>query len=44
MIPKYLRIREGLPKTATMRVQKFKLREEGLTPECATRKGPAKGK
>ena len=44
MIPKYLRIREELPKTATMRVQKFKLREEGLTPECVMRKESVKGK
>ena len=44
MIPKYLRIREELPKTATTRVQKFKLREEGLTPECVMRKESMKGK
>jgi carnitine-CoA ligase len=30
MVPKYLRIREALPKTATFRVQKFLLREDGL--------------
>jgi crotonobetaine/carnitine-CoA ligase len=44
MVPRYLRIREELPKTATMRVQKFKLREEGLTPECIMRKEPLKGR
>jgi crotonobetaine/carnitine-CoA ligase len=30
MVPKYFRIRSELPKTATYRVQKFMLREEGL--------------
>jgi len=30
MVPKYLRIRTELPKTATYKVQKFVLREEGL--------------
>jgi crotonobetaine/carnitine-CoA ligase len=29
MVPRYVRIREQLPKTATQRVQKFTLREEG---------------
>ena len=38
MIPKYLRFRKELPKTATMRIQKFKLREEGLTSGCVMRK------
>jgi len=30
MVPKYLRIRSELPKTATYKVQKFVLREDGL--------------
>ncbi len=30
MVPKYLRIRPDLPKTATYKVQKFVLREDGL--------------
>ena len=30
MRPRYLRIRESLPKTATERIQRFKIREEGL--------------
>ncbi len=30
MVPKYLRIRKELPKTATYKVQKFILREDGL--------------
>jgi crotonobetaine/carnitine-CoA ligase len=38
MAPKYLRFRKEFPKTATMRIQKFKLREEGLTPDCFMRK------
>ena len=32
MVPRYLEIRESLPKTPTERVQKFVLREEGLHP------------
>jgi crotonobetaine/carnitine-CoA ligase len=30
MTPRYLVFREGLPKTATERVQRYKLREEGI--------------
>jgi crotonobetaine/carnitine-CoA ligase len=30
MVPRYVLVRDGLPKTATERVQKFKLREEGF--------------
>jgi carnitine-CoA ligase len=30
MVPRYVRVREQLPKTATQRVQKFELREEGF--------------
>ena len=33
MVPRYLRFMESLPKTPTERVQKYKLREEGVTPE-----------
>lgn len=32
-VPRYLEFRESLPKTPTLRVEKYKLREEGLTPE-----------
>ena len=31
MVPRYVRFREALPKTATQRVQKFRLREEGVS-------------
>jgi crotonobetaine/carnitine-CoA ligase len=30
MVPRYVRVREALPKTATERVQKFELRDEGV--------------
>jgi crotonobetaine/carnitine-CoA ligase len=33
MIPRYIRIMDQLPKTATERVKKAELREEGVTPE-----------
>jgi len=33
MVPRYVRIMDQLPKTATQRTQKAKLREEGLTPD-----------
>ena len=33
MIPRYLYLRNELPKTAMLKIQKFKLREEGL-PKC----------
>jgi len=33
MVPRYLRFMEGLPKTPTERVQKYRLREEGVTPD-----------
>ena len=36
-VPRYLRIVEELPKTPTQRVQKFKLRAEGVTPESFDR-------
>jgi carnitine-CoA ligase len=29
MVPRYVQFREELPKTATQRVQKFQLREQG---------------
>ncbi len=35
MRPRYVRLRESLPKTATERIQRFKIREEGL--DCCTR-------
>ncbi|MFZ5867913.1 MAG: AMP-binding protein [Thermodesulfobacteriota bacterium] len=33
MVPRYLRFMQVLPKTATERVQKYQLREEGITPD-----------
>jgi crotonobetaine/carnitine-CoA ligase len=33
MIPRYLRFMDALPKTPTERVQKYQLREEGVTPD-----------
>jgi crotonobetaine/carnitine-CoA ligase len=30
MVPRYVRCRDQLPKTATERVQKFELRDEGI--------------
>ena len=34
MIPRYLRFMDSLPKTATGRIKKHMLREEGVTPEA----------
>lgn len=31
-VPRFVEFREMLPKTPTMRVEKYKLREEGITP------------
>ena len=33
MIPRYVRFMDQLPKTPTQRVQKYQLREEGVTPD-----------
>jgi len=33
MVPRYIRIMQTLPKTPTERVEKYKLREEGVTPD-----------
>jgi crotonobetaine/carnitine-CoA ligase len=33
-IPRYIAIRESLPKTPSERVDKFKLKEEGITDDC----------
>lgn len=33
-IPRYLAIREALPKTPSERVEKYKLKKEGITPDC----------
>jgi crotonobetaine/carnitine-CoA ligase len=33
-IPRYIAIRESLPKTPSERVEKFKLKEEGITDDC----------
>jgi carnitine-CoA ligase len=40
MVPRYLRIRDELPKTANLKVQKYKLREEGVTKNYFRRTGP----
>jgi crotonobetaine/carnitine-CoA ligase len=37
MVPKYLRIHKELPKTTNLKVQKYKLREEGLTEDYVHR-------
>ena len=37
MVPSYVRYVETLPKTPTERVQKVKLREEGITPDTFDR-------
>jgi crotonobetaine/carnitine-CoA ligase len=39
MVPRYLRIREELPKTTNLKVQKYKLREEGITRDYISRTG-----
>jgi len=33
-IPRYIAIRDSLPKTPSERVEKFKLKAEGVTPDC----------
>jgi len=33
-IPRYIAIRDSLPKTPSERVEKFKLKTEGVTPDC----------
>jgi crotonobetaine/carnitine-CoA ligase len=37
MVPRYIRFVESLPKTPTERVQKTRLREEGVTPDTFDR-------
>lgn len=39
MVPRYFRILKELPKTANLKVQKYKLREEGLTDNYVRRMG-----
>ena len=34
MVPRYVDLRESLPKTATERIEKYKLKQEGLGPGC----------
>ena len=36
-VPRYLRFLDELPKTPTQRVQKFKLRSDGITPDTIDR-------
>jgi acyl-coenzyme A synthetase/AMP-(fatty) acid ligase len=38
MIPRYLYFRKEFPKTATLKIQKVRLREEGLPEGCYDRK------
>jgi crotonobetaine/carnitine-CoA ligase len=33
-IPRYIAFRDSLPKTPSERVEKFKLKSEGITPDC----------
>lgn len=33
-IPRYIAIRDSMPKTPSERVEKFKLKQEGVTPDC----------
>jgi crotonobetaine/carnitine-CoA ligase len=33
-IPRYIAIRDSMPKTPSERVEKFKLKKEGITPDC----------
>jgi crotonobetaine/carnitine-CoA ligase len=37
MVPRYLRVVDALPKTPSQRVQKFRLREQGVTPDTLDR-------
>jgi crotonobetaine/carnitine-CoA ligase len=36
-VPRYLRFMEELPKTPTQRIQKFRLREDGVTTDAVDR-------
>jgi len=40
-VPRYVRVIAELPKTPTARVEKYKLREQGVTPDTADREKPA---
>jgi crotonobetaine/carnitine-CoA ligase len=33
MLPRYIRVLEALPRTPTQKVEKYVLRQQGLTPE-----------
>jgi len=33
-IPRYIAIRDSMPKTPSERVEKFKLKQEGITADC----------
>jgi crotonobetaine/carnitine-CoA ligase len=37
MVPRYVRFVDALPKTPTERVQKVRLRDEGVTPDTLDR-------
>ena len=36
-VPRYVRIVDALPKTPSQRIQKYKLRSEGITPDTVDR-------
>ncbi len=40
-VPRYIRFMDALPATATGRIEKFKLREQGITPDTYDRKAVA---
>jgi len=42
MVPRYVRIMDQLPKTATQRTQKAELRKQGITPDTWDREGAGK--
>ncbi|RIK93937.1 MAG: ATP-dependent acyl-CoA ligase [Proteobacteria bacterium] len=44
MVPRYVRIMDKLPKTPTERIQKYRLREEGVTPDTWDRERNGKGR
>ncbi|MGO9418954.1 AMP-binding enzyme, partial [Roseiarcus sp.] len=40
MLPRYIRIMEALPRTPTQKVEKYVLRDQGLTPDTWDREKP----
>ncbi len=37
MVPRYVRIVDALPKTPSQRIEKYRLREQGVTPDTFDR-------